>query len=256
MKDVFASLCGTGLAITDTNPGMVSTDWVDLDPTALGNNRVLGGGKLVVARFVATVAFTANSDPDNTVELQIVLTPKTLATPTTARTLAAFDNTTAVAGAVITSTAHGLTNGTRVTVAQTSGTLNTTSSGGGGPAYAVATWLYVVAATTDTFGLSGIPGGAPFVFVDQAGTTTVTWYPEVIVSSGAIPWPKLVQGTVVELSLPPGIRPPTVNTVHRYLYAMFVGPTDMVAGTMTCDLQDGFSMAGQPFNKVNYVTAN
>lgn len=250
MIDIFTRLCGTGQAVTDTNPGAVSTDWIDMDKDATGAKRIFGGGQLVVARFAVTVAVTAGGDPDNTVQLDLVRVPKTLATPTTARTLAAFDNTTDVAGTVITSTAHGLTNGTRITVAQTSGTLNT------GTGYAVATWLYIVNATTNTFGVSATPGGAAISLTDQTGTTTVTWYPEIVVSSGPIPFHFLPAGAVVELAIPPHlITPAPTKAIHRYMYAMFSGPTDIGAGTFTCDIVGGYAQQGQPFNKVNYVTA-
>jgi hypothetical protein len=85
-------------------------------------------------------------------------------------TLAPFDNTDNVAGATITSVAHGLSNGTRITVAAASGILNT------GVGYAAGTDLYIINKMNDTFEVSATFGGAAIVLTDQLGTTTVTWY--------------------------------------------------------------------------------
>lgn len=253
MIDTFARLCGTGQAITAGS--VVSSGWIDMGGNPPGNptigaltQRILGGGKPVVAKFTATVAATCAADPDCSVTLSIVAVPKELATPSTARTLAAFDNTTAVAGTVVTVNGHGLSNGTQVTVAQTTGTLNT------GTGYAVATWLYIVNATTNTFGFSATPGGAAITLADTAGTTTVTWYPDVIVSTGPIGFDRIVAGYQRELSIPPQ-SPNTGQAIGRYLYAMFDVTTTLDTLTLLCDLKDGFEMNGKPFNAINYQTA-
>jgi hypothetical protein len=245
MNDINLRLCGTGQAVTDTVPGAVSSAWLDLDSLGAGNNRLLGGGQIVVARFACQVAANPAADPDNTVEFSIVLTPITLATPTTARTVPTptFTNGTDV----VNSTAHGLPNGTLVKI---------TATGGSPTGLAADTHYWVINATANTFQLAATPGGVAVLFTnDGTPAHTITWYPTPLVSSGAIPTQKIVVGSVCELVIPPGFRPPTNNVIHRYLYAMFSGPTDITAGTFTCDLTSGFSMEGKPFNKVNYVTA-
>lgn len=243
--DTFARLCGTGLAGTDTTPGFVSDSWIDLDRNALGINLDFGGGQLVVARFGVTVAVTAGGDPDNTVEMALVRMPMTLATPTTARTFT-FDSTADVDDTTetITKTAHGLTNGTRVT-----------SSGTPPTGFTTGTWFYVISATANTFKISATPGGSAVNLTDAVGTCTLTWYPEIVVTTGAIPFHYLTAGTVIERAIPPPIQTTAFKPLHRYLYAMFSGPTDIGAGTFTCDLTGGFAMDGRPYNKLNYVTA-
>lgn len=247
LTDIYYSLNGSGLAVTDTNPGVVSTNWVDLDKDGLGAKRDLGGGRLLVARFVVTVAVTAGGDADNTVEFALVRTPMTLATPTTARTFT-FDSTADVNDATetIMKTAHGLTNGTRVT-----------SSGTPPTGFTTGTWFYVVGATTNTFQIAATPGGAAVDLTDAVGTCTLTWYPEIVCTSGAIPFHYLTAGTVIEVPIGPPMRivSGAARPLHRYLYGMVSGPTDIGAGTFTCDIVDGFAMDGKPFNKPNYSTA-
>ena len=246
MVDTYTRLCGTGQALTPTTAGVLSTDYMDLGSGTYRNF----GGNMAVASFCASVSM--NSSTENaTMRLQIVALPKTGAIAA----LTAFNNTSDVAGAVITSAAHGLTNGTRVTVAQTSGTLNTTSSGGGGPTYAVSTNLYVVNATTNTFGLSGIPNGTPFVFVDQTGTTTVTWYPEILVDSGEIGIDRIQAGLFkYEVAIPPPQVSPKYP-YNRYIYARFVPSATITAGTMTCDINEGYSTNGGILQTIGYTTA-
>lgn len=245
--DQFARLCGTGQAVTATQAGAVSSAWIDMGTSAL-NQRIFGGGQLVVARFACTVTATT-ADPDNTIEFQIVHSPKELATPTTARTLADFNSTSDVDDATetITSAAHGLPNGTRITVVASSGALPT--------GLVTATNYYIRNATTNTFQLATAPGGAAINLTDAVGTTTVTWYPEVIVSTGQVAFNRLIANDWVREI---GIGPAELSRVYptgRYLYAMFRGVSDLSAGTFTCDLTSGFAMDGRPFNKPNYVTA-
>lgn len=146
-----------------------STNHLDLDAGgALRTKRDLRN-TFIWTGFSATV----NSATDTaTLDIEAVMMPYT-ALPAAASSIAAWDNTNDVAATVITVAAHGLPNGTRVTVAQTAGTLNT------GTGYAVSTLLYVVSATTNTFGLSATLGGAAITLADTAGTTTLTRYPSI-----------------------------------------------------------------------------
>ena len=240
LTDIFTRLCGTGQAVLDLAPGEVSSGWMDMGALT---NRILGGGQIVVARFGCSVSAVCAADPDNTVHLQIVHTPIALATPTTARTFTAtFDNTTET----VTSAAHGMTNGTRIAI---------TATGGIPTGLAVDTNYYVRDATTNTFKLAASPGGAVVAFTtDGTPTHTVTWYPEVIVSSGPIGFNRLIGSeAVLELAINPQFltrRAP----VLRYLFGWIGGISDLTAGTFTCDLCAGYAMDGKPLNKVNYVT--
>lgn len=239
--DLYTRLCGAGQAVLDTAPGEVSSAWFDMGELT---NRIFGGGQLVVARFGCTVTPTSG-DPDNTVQLQIVHTPITLATPTTARTLAAIDTATAINATteVITLAAHGMTNGTRVTSDATLGGIT------------LGTNYYIRDATTNTFKLAATPGGTALNLSADTGNVTLTWYPEVIVSTGPIGFNRIIAGDFLrELAIGPHELSRAYPT-GRYVYAMFTGVSDLTAGTFTCDLVGGFAMDGRPYNKVNYVTA-
>lgn len=245
-----AAAAGQSIAAATAAAPVYSTNWLDLDAAgALRTKRDLRD-VFALAWPTTTVDSATNTA---TLDIELVMVPTT--TPATP-TLAAFDNTTAVAGAVITSVGHGLINGTRITVAQTSGTLNTTSGGGGGgAAYAVSTNLYIVNATADTFGISSVPGGAPFTFVDQAGTTTVTWYPEVVGCAAKIPLERLIANrTQVQFLINPLLLDHRVQPVHRYLFARYVPTANLTAGVMFLDLQRGAPMSNHPINPTNYVT--
>ena len=243
MVDTYTRLCGTGQDLSAvTTAGVLSTDYMDLGS---GTYRSFGGN-LAVASFCASVSL--NSAIENaTMRLQIVALPKTGAIAA----LAAFNNTSDVAGAVITSAAHGLTNGTRITVAQTSGTLNT------GSGYAVSTNLYIVNATTNTFGVSLTPNGSAITLTDQTGTTTVTWYPEVLVDSGEIGIDRIQAGLFkYEVAIPPPQVSPKYP-YNRYIYARFVPSATISAtgGTMTCDINEGYSTNGGILQPIGYTTA-
>jgi hypothetical protein len=238
MIDTYMRLCGTGQAYTDLTPPAVSPAWFDMGDQT---NRIFGGGKLVVAKFVVTVAATSG-DPDNVVRFQIVRTPITLATPTTART---FGFTVDDTSDFVAAASHGMTNNTRVVI---------TTTGGIPGGLAVDTNYYVRDAETAGFKLAATPGGA-VIDITTTGTPahTMTWYPEVLSCSGPIGFDRLVIGYEREIAVSPPAALHSPN--HRYLYAMFEATSDLTAGTFTCDLKDGWEMHGKPFNKVNYVTA-
>ena len=206
MIDTFFRLCGSGQAFTTS--GHVSSEWVDLGGNPASNpaygaiaQRILGGGKPVVAKFTATVAAACAADPDCVVTLSIVATPKSLATPSTARTLAAFDGATGVDDTTetITAPAHGLTNGTRVTS-------DVTLAG-----ITAATNYFIRDATTNTFKLAATPGGAAINLTDAGGAITLTWYPDVIVSTGPIAFQTLSIGYRREIAISPQSASATRN---------------------------------------------
>lgn len=166
--------------------------------------------------------------------------------------LIVFDNTKDVNGTVITYPNHGLPNGTRITVAQTLGTLNT------GTGYAASKNLYIVNATTDTFGISTTPGGAAISLTDQTGVTTVTWFAEVVGSAPKIGLERLVanvaqvQFDINPLLLGPGNGVP----VHRYLFARYTPSVALTSASQPvfCDIRSGAPMRNFPINAINYVT--
>lgn len=206
--DVFTRLSGTtgsapagqSIAAATAAAPVYSTQWLDMDADgALRTKRELRD--LFALAWPTT---TVNSATDTaTLDIELVMMPYA-EIPAAAASLSAWDNTTAVAATVITSTAHGLTNGMRATVAQTSGTLNS------GTGYAVATLLYVVNATTNTFGLSATLGGTAITLADTTGTTTLTYYPSITFDNT-----KDVASTVITYaghSLPNGTRVTVAQT--------------------------------------------
>jgi hypothetical protein len=244
MIDAFARLCGTGQLITDItgNNCALSSAWFDFGSSR--NRRQFGAGQPVIARFAVQVA-AACTDPDGTVNFSIVHTPITVATPTTARTIPAptFTNGTDV----VNSTAHGLLNGTRVII---------TATGGIPTGLAVDTSYWVINATANTFQLAANPNSSTVVLFSTDGTPahTIQWFPEILVSSGPIPWQRLVAGYSKELVLPP-FASAMGQAIFPFLHAMFDGPTDVTNLSLTCDVLGGMGQDGHPYNNINYATA-
>ena len=239
-----SSAAGQSIAAATAAAPVYSTNWIDLD--AGGSLRTKRELRDIFAEFWFTTLVDSATNTA-TLDLELVMVPTTApATPT----LAAFNNTSDVAATVITSAAHGLIDGTRITVAQTSGTLNT------GSGYAVSTNLYIVNATTNTFGVSATPGGAAISLTDQTGTTTVTWYPEIIGAASKQPLERL---TASAARVPVRINPIPVGQpgypVHRYLFARYVPTANLTAGVAFCDLKPSIAMSNQPINANNYTTA-
>lgn len=238
-----SSAAGQSIAAATAAAPVYSTNWIDLD--AAGTLRTKRDLRDMFALVWPTTTVDSATNTA-TLDIELVMCPTTApATPT----LAAFDNTSAVAATVITSTAHGLINGTRITVAQTSGTLNT------GTGYAVSTNLYIVNATTDTFGVSTTPGGSAISLTDQTGTTTVTWYPEVVGAASKVPLERLIANrTQVQIRVNPLLLDSRVQPVHRYLFARYIPTANLTAGVVFCDMQRGAPMSNHPINPSNYVT--
>jgi hypothetical protein len=199
--------------------------------------RKIGGGRIVVASFAASVSM--NSSTENaTMELQIVALPKTtIATATF----------TAATTDIITATAHGLTAGTRITVSS-----STTLPAG----LAASTNYYLRDVTTNTFKVSLTPNGSAVDITDTGtGTHTLTWYPEVLVSSGPIGIDRIQAGLFkCELAVPPPQVSPRYP-YNQYLFARFVPSATITAGTMTCDLNDGYATDGGHAQPAGYTTA-
>lgn len=234
MVDTFTRLCGTGQALTPTTAGVLSTDWMDLGSATYRHL----GGNLIVASFCASVSM--NSGTENaTMRLQIVALPKTGAIATSTFTAATTD--------ICTITAHGLTAGTRVTVAS-----GTTLPAG----LAASTNYYLRDVTTNTFKLSLTPNGSAVDITDTGtGTHTLTWYPEILVESGEIGIDRIQAGLFkYEVAVPPPQVSPKYP-YNRYLYARFVPSATITAGTMTCDLNDGYSTNGGIPQTIGYTTA-
>lgn len=237
-----SSAAGQSIATATAAAPVYSTNWIDLD--AAGSLRTKRDLRDIFAEFWFTTAVDSGTNTA-TLDLELVMSPTTApATPT----LTAFNNTSDVAATVITSAAHGLIDGTRIQVAQTSDTLNT------GSGYAVSTNLYIVNATTDTFGVSATPGGSAISLTDQTGTTTVTWFPEVVGAAPKVALERLTTSARVQVRINPLIVGQKGFPVHRYLFARYVPTANLSAGVAFCDLRASAPMSNFPINAINYVT--
>lgn len=238
MVDTYTRLCGTGQALAAvTSAGVLSTDYMDLGS---GTYRSFGGN-LVVASFCASVSLNSATE-NGTMRLQIVALPKTGAIAASTFTAASTD--------IVTVAAHGLTAGTRVTL--------TTDSADLPLGLAIATNYYLRDVTTNTFKLSLTPNGAA-VDIQDAGTGvhTLTWYPEILVDSGEIGLDRIQAGLFKwEAAIPPPQVSPNYP-YNRYIYGRFLPSVTIAAsgGTMTCDINEGYSTNGGILQPIGYTTA-
>jgi hypothetical protein len=237
------SAAGQSIATATAAAPVYSTNYFDLD----------AGGSLRTKRTMQGLfgEFWFTTTPDsatNTATLDIELVMCPTAVPGTP-TLAAFNATDDVDDTtdVITSTAHGLIDGTRITVAVTSGLI----LGG----LAVSTNYYLRDVTTNTFKVAATPGGTAINLTDAVGTNTVTWYPEVVGASSKLPLERLILNkTRVYVPVAPTLIGSPMYPVHRYLFARYVPTANLSAGVAFGDLVRGTPMSNFPVNPSNYTT--
>jgi|CXWL01.1.fsa_nt_gi hypothetical protein len=238
-----SSAAGQSIAAATAAAPVYSTNWIDLD--AAGSLRTKRDLRDMFALVWPTTTVDSATNTA-TLDIELVMCPTTApATPT----LAAFNATSDVDDTTdtITSTAHGLIDNTRVTVAVTSGLILT--------GLAVSTNYYIRDATTNTFKLAATPGGAAINVTDAVGTNTITWYPEVVGAASKVPLERLIANrTQVQICINPLLLDQRVQPVHRYLFARYVPTANLTAGVVFCDLQRGAPMSNHPVNPSNYVT--
>lgn len=234
-----SSAAGQNIATATAAAPVYSTNWIDMD--AGGSLRTKRELRDIFAEFWFTTL--VNSATNNaTLDLELVMSPLTTpASPTFTFTAASTD--------IVTASAHGLIEGTRVTL--------TTSAADLPLNLVVATNYFLRDVTTDTFKLSLTPGGAVVDIADAGtGTHTITWYPEVIGSAAKQPLERL---TASAARVPVRINPIPVGQpgypVHRYLFARYVPTADLTTGVAFCDLKPSIAMSNQPINAINYTTA-
>lgn len=120
---------------------------------------------------------------------------------------------------IFTKAAHGLGNGTRVTI------------GAIGSSFAANTAYYVINSATDTFSLSATPGGSA-INADAASTATVTWYGEHL-GTVIVPFERLIAGT--SFTVCPSPNHP-LSPVNRYLVAVYTPSANLTAGSIFADV--------------------
>lgn len=202
-----------------TTAGLLSESWMDLLEGVRADElaRSIGEGLDLVATFIAGTGLAAAA-ANVTADLQILALPRT--------TLAAVTFTAATTD-ICTAVAHGLENGTCVTVSST-----TTLPAG----LAASTHYFVRDKTADTFKLSLTPGGAAVDVTDTGtGTHSFTVVPEILGAASGVPLKRLAAGHGVSVRV--NSRPTSpVAPRHRYIFARIVPSANLSAGTMVCDL--------------------
>lgn len=205
----------------------LTDDWFDLL-----TQRSLGDGQELFMVFTCTTA-VASSTATATVEFRIVATPRT----TLAFTVPDSDiNTTTD---FITKVAHGLTNGSVVTVVSTTGALPTST-----PQIATGTHYFVKNATADTFQLSTTPNGTVINFtVAGSGTHSFLTHTVCLGSSGPIPKNCLTAGAIVKVAFNPMPTVPFPRQTDRYVFGGVLPSAGLSAAAFTVDVVPGIDTA-------------
>lgn len=202
-----------------TTAGLLSEHWIDLLEGLRSQDtiaRSIGeGAKNLIANFFVGTGLTA-ATANVTAMLELVALPRT--------NLTAINVTAANGTETFTAAAHGLPNGTCLTVGGTQPT-----------GIAANTHYFVINATTDTFQLSADPGGAVAPFSTDGTSVTVTVVPQIIGSSGPIPLKRLGAGMSASVRVNP-INVSKQMPRHRYVFARIVPSATLTAGTMGCNL--------------------
>lgn len=206
-----------------TTAGLLSTNGYDISDSGM----FLGDGEPLFARCSVNSEDLDSATANATIDIEIV------ALPAGKSSIATFTFTAATTD-IITATAHGLVDGTRVTVATT-----TTLPAG----LAASTNYYVIEATTDTFKLSATPGGAAVDITSTgSGTHTATWYPVTVSCMKGVPLERMLDGQHVDI--PIGAQPfgngvgiPSMGV----LYGRFMPSANLTAGMVFLDIIRGRS---------------
>lgn len=224
--------------------GMVNGQAVVISSSAQADlARPLAIGRTYFVVAAATNTFKLAETPGGSaIDLTTDGTLNTLTT-ISGTSLAFTVPTVPVGGSVttLTSTAHGLPTGQRVTVSSA-----TTLATG-----LVATKnYYIINPTTDTFSLSETPNGAA-VAISSQGTDAqnLIWYPTTIGSSGPVHIGRLVGDATKPLhnsAIYVRFNPTVVSPNHpaqRYLFAQYLPTQTLTAGSVYSDIvesiQDG-----------------
>ena len=228
--DTFHRLCGTqsdpavaptGQSLASlTTGGAGSANVIDVfDKIHVGDGQDL---YLNMSFPIALASATANA----TISAYVVAQPVSSATGALSGTYT-FTTAYATQGNVITSaSAHGLSIGSRVTVASSA----TLPSG-----LSASTNYYVCRVVSDTkFTLSATPYGSEIsITTDGTGTHTATWYSEIVGAVVNVPLQRLA---------PAGNTAICINSAaygylpYRYLSAWFVPSHNLTAGSVVADL--------------------
>jgi len=190
--------------------GTVSTNVVDISSDKFN----LSDGEDIEVHFGVVTSATASSPGVNiTLDIALYAVPVNDAAGS-AGTIASVAYTNA--SVIFTKAAHGLGNGTRVTLGSAIGSSFTTS-----------TAYYVVNATANTFSLAAAPNGAA-IAADAASNVTITWYGEHL-GTLIVPYERLVAGTEFTMCASPAhMLAPT----NRYIIAVYTPSAALNGGSI------------------------
>ena len=197
--------------------GTVSTNVVD----TLDKFNVSDGDDLEVHFGVVTTAGASSAAVNITLDIAVYAVPFSGATGS-AGSIGSVSNAdgSGTPATLFTKAAHGLVNGTRVTLTAITG-------------ISASTAYYIRNATTDTFELSATPTGAIVTYTNAATSTiTVTWYGEHL-GNLIVPYERLIAGTNFTMCLSPNHM---LAPVHRYLIAVYTPSAALNAGEIFADV--------------------
>lgn len=193
--------------------GTVSTNVVDISSDKFS----ITDGEDLEVHFGVASSVTAAGNANATLDIALYSVPASGATGSTG-TIATVAYTNG--SSVFTKAAHGLSNGTRVTVGSAIGS-----------SFATSTAYYVVNAATDTFAMSATPGGVA-IAADASSSVTITWAGEHL-GSLIVPWERLVAGTEFTMCPSPLHQ---LAPVNRYLIAVYTPSHALTGGSIYADV--------------------
>lgn len=197
--------------------GTVSTNVVDIS----SDRFAVSDGEDLEVHFGLASSVTAAGDANATLDIALYAVPVSNATGS-AGAIGTVSNAdgSGTPATLFTKAAHGLVNGTRVTLTAITG-------------ISASTAYYIRNATTDTFELSATPTGAIVTYTNAATSTiTVTWYGEHL-GSLIVPWERLTVGT--EFTMCPSPRH-QLAPANRYLIAVYTPSAALTGGSIFADV--------------------
>jgi len=197
--------------------GTVSTNVVDISSDKFS----VGDGEDLEVHFGVASSVTGAGNADATLNIAVYAVPSSSATGS-AGTIAnvANEDGSTTPKSVFTKAAHGLLNGTRVTLTAITG-------------ISASTAYYVRNATANTFELSADPLGAIVTYTNAATSTiTVTWAGEHL-GTLIVPWERLIGGTEFTMCLSPLHQ---LAPANRYLIAVYTPSHALTGGSIFADV--------------------
>lgn len=193
-----------------TTGGAFSTNVIDIS----SGEFFVGDGRSIYVQLTFPAAVTSGT-ATTTMDVQLWSIPTS-----TAAVSNTFASTITNGSASIAATAHGLANGTRITLGTAVTPFVTTAP------------YFVVNATENAFELAATPAGAP-IAATASGTPTLTWYGDVIACSGAVAIGRMVANSKFAIKVNPAFE---FTPLNRYLAVRYVPGAALTGGTVLADM--------------------